>query len=164
DRFGLVAEAERAMVAWVEMRLAAGGAFFDQELAVGGGVPEFLGLEIDRRRGNLAFGHRGYSLSMITVAAACRVPSEPPVPCANAMSQFLTCTAGCASPRSWRTASRTLVSPPRFEGWLLHKPPPSVLNGSLPTPEIRLPSLTNRPPWPFSQNPRSSSCIRTVIV
>src|SRR5216683_2454357 len=164
DPFGLVAEAERAMGARVEMRLAAGGAFLDQELAVGRGIPEMLGLEVDRRRGNLAFGHRPYSLSMITVAAACRVPSDPPVPCASAISRFLTCTAGCASPRSWRTASSTLVSPPRFEGWLLQRPPPSVLNGNLPTPEIRLPSLTKRPPWPFSQNPRSSSCIKTVIV
>src|SRR5207248_2743876 len=31
-------------------------------------------------------------------------------------------------------------------------------------PEIRLPSETKRPPWPFSQKPRSSSCITTVIV
>ena len=77
---------------------------------------------------------------MITVAAPCLVPSEPPVPCANARSQFLTCTAGCASPRNWRTASTTLVRPPRFAGWLLHSPPPSVLNGNLPVPEIRLPS------------------------
>ena len=82
-----------------------------------------------------------------------RVPSEPPVPCASARSQFLTCTAGCASPRSWRTASITLVMPPRLAGWLLHRPPPSVLNGSLPTPEIRLPSATNAPPSPFSQKP-----------
>ena len=27
-----------------------------------------------------------------------------------------------------------LVMPPRLVGWLLHSPPPSVLNGSLPTP------------------------------
>jgi hypothetical protein len=54
--------------------------------------------------------------------------------------------------------------PPRLAGWLLHSPPPSVLNGSLPTPEIRLPSATNRPPWPFSQKPRSSIWISTVMV
>ena len=70
----------------------------------------------------------------------------------------------CASPRSCRTASMTLVMPPRFAGWLLHSPPPSVLNGSLPTPEIRLPSATNRPPSPFAQKPRSSICISTVMV
>jgi hypothetical protein len=29
---------------------------------------------------------------------------------------------------------------------LLHKPPPSVLMGNLPMPEIRLPSATNFPP------------------
>ena len=29
-----------------------------------------------------------------------------------------------------------LVWPPRLTGWLLQSPPPSVLNGSLPTPEI----------------------------
>ena len=49
---------------------------------------------------------------------------------------------GCASPRSWRTASITLVMPPRLAGWLLQSPPPSVLKGSLPTPLIRLPSAT----------------------
>ena len=90
---------------------------------------------------------------MIRVALPWRVPSEPPVPCASARSQFGTCTSGCASPRSWRTASITLVMPPRLAGWLLHSPPPSVLNGSLPTPEIRLPSATNLPPLPFSQKP-----------
>jgi hypothetical protein len=55
---------------------------------------------------------------------------RPPVPCASASRQFGTCTAGCASPRSWRTASMTLVMPPRLAGWLLHRPPPSVLTGS----------------------------------
>ena len=105
-----------------------------------------------------------YSLSKMTVALPWRRPSEPPVPCASARSQFLTCTAGWASPRSWRTASRTLVRPPRLPGWLLHRPPPSVLNGSLPTPEIRLPSATSFPPLPFSAKPRSSSCISTVMV
>ena len=43
-------------------------------------------------------------------------------------------------------------------------PPPSVLNGSLPLPEIRLPSATNLPPSPFLQKPRSSSCTTTVMV
>ena len=105
-----------------------------------------------------------HSRSMISVAAPWRVPSEPPVPCAMARSQLGTCTLGCASPRSWRTASITLVMPPRLVGWLLQRPPPSVLNGSLPTPEIRLPSATNLPPSPFLQKPRSSSCISTVMV
>ncbi|CKU20011.1 Uncharacterised protein [Mycobacterium tuberculosis] len=54
--------------------------------------------------------------------------------------------------------------PPRLAGWLLHRPPPSVLNGSLPMPEMRLPSITNLPPSPFLQKPRSSSCISTVMV
>src|SRR5580704_14856672 len=173
--FDLVAEAERAVRSRIEMRLGAGGAFLVEELALPGRVPERLRLGVDRRRGDLALlrlrlrlllrlGHRAHPRSMMTVAPACRVPSEPPVPCAKARSQFLTCTAGCASPRNCRTASSTFVNPPRFDGWLLHSPPPSVLNGNLPTPAIRLPSLTKRPPWPFSQKPRSSSCIRTVIV
>src|SRR4029079_3825004 len=151
----------------VEMRLAAGGALLDQQFALGRGVPEGLRLGVDRMLCDLAvlcWPHRSYSLSRTTVAAACRVPSEPPVPCASARSQFFTCTAGCASPRSCRTASSTFGRPPRFDGWLLQRPPPSVLNGNLPTPAIRLPSLTKRPPCPFSQKPRSSSCMMTVIV
>src|SRR3712207_8035738 len=72
-----------------------------------------------------------YSRSRITVALPCRVPSRPPVPCASASLQSFTCTAGCASPRSWRTASITLVMPPRLAGRLLQRPPPSVLKGSL---------------------------------
>src|SRR5215471_8974018 len=150
----------------IVMHLPAGSALADHQLTGRGGIPEPLGLGIGLRRLDLAVLalHRRHSLSMITVAAPCRVPSEPPVPCAIARSQYLTCTAGCASPRNWRTASTTLVSPPRLAGWLLHSPPPSVLNGSLPVPEIRLPSATNLPPWPFSQKPRSSICIKTVIV
>ena len=70
----------------------------------------------------LDIGHVDHSRSRITVLPPCRVPSEPPVPCASARLQFFTCTAGCASPRSWRTASMILVMPPRFAGWLLHKP------------------------------------------
>ena len=101
---------------------------------------------------------------MIRVALPCRVPREPPVPWASATSQFFTCTLGCASPRSWRTASTTLVSPPRLAGWLLHSPPPSVLKGSLPVPEMRLPSATSLPPCPFALNPRSSSVMSTVMV
>ena len=58
----------------------------------------------------------------------------------------------------------TLVMPPRLAGWLLHSPPPSVLKGSLPTPEIKLPSETNLPPWPRSQKPMSSICCSTVMV
>src|SRR5207302_2433305 len=126
--FELVAEAERAVRARIEMHFAAGGAFLDQQLALRRGIPEGLGLRVDRRGGDLAllllsFGHRAHSRSMITVAPACLVPSEPPVPCASATSQLLTCTAGWASPRNWRTASNTLVNPPRFDGWLLHSPP-----------------------------------------
>jgi len=41
--------------------------------------------------------------------------------------------------------SITLVMPPRFDGWLLQRPPPSVLNGNLPVPAIKLPSATNLP-------------------
>ena len=53
---------------------------------------------------------------------------------------------------------------PRLAGWWLQSPPPSVLNGSLPTPEMRLPSATNLPPCPFAQKPRSSSVMSTVMV
>src|SRR5262249_39153373 len=145
---GLVAQTVRADCPRIIMHLAAGGAFADHQLTSRGGVPKRFGFEIGLRRLDLAFLalHRAHSLSMITVAAPCRVPSEPPVPCANARSQFLTCTAGCASPRNWRTASTTLVRPPRLDGWLLQSPPPSVLKGNLPVPEIKLPSETNRPP------------------
>ena len=51
------------------------------------------------------------------------------------------------------TSPMIFVMPPRLAGWLLHSPPPSVLKGSLPTPLMRLPSATKRPPWPFSQKP-----------
>src|SRR5689334_8786940 len=107
------------------MRFAAGGAFLVEQLALAGRIPEGLGFGVDRRGGDLALlllrlllslGHRAHSRSMMTVAAACLVPSEPPVPCARAISQLFTCTAGCASPRNCRTASRTLVNPPRFDG------------------------------------------------
>src|SRR6516162_566215 len=165
-QFCLVPEAEGAYRARIVVQLPTSLALADHQLALGRGVPERLGFEIGHRGLDLALLalHHCHSRSMITVAAPCRVPSEPPVPCAKAISQFATWTLGCASPRNWRTASTTLVSPPRFDGWLLHNPPPSVLNGNLPVPEIRFPSETNRPPWPFSQKPRSSICITTVIV
>jgi hypothetical protein len=38
------------------------------------------------------------------------------------------------------------------------------VEGQRPTPEIRLPSATKRPPSPLAQKPRSSSCISTVMV
>src|SRR5207245_1460732 len=158
DPLGPFARAERADGARVIVDLVARAAAFYEQLARARTVEERLILGIDRRRRN------GHPRSRMRVAAPWREPSCPPVPFASASAQSFTCTAGCASPRSWRTASITLVIPPRFAGWLLHSPPPSVLNGSLPVPEIRLPSDTNLPPWPFSQKPRSSICIRTVIV
>src|SRR4030081_2403145 len=146
----LVGEAERAQRARKVMRFAAGGAALDQELALGGSIPERLGLGIALWCRVFRFiGH--YTRSRMQVEAAWRTPSRPPVPWAMARSQFGTCTFGCASPRSCRTASMIFVMPP-------------VLNGSLPTPEIRLPSDTNLPPSPFLQKPRSSSCISTVMV
>src|SRR3954454_20497548 len=145
------------------MRLATGGAALDQEFALRGGVPERLCLRV-LLRGGIFFWVCHHTRSRMAVEAAWRTPSRPPVPCAMARSQFGTCTFGCASPRNCRTASRILVMPPRLTGWLLHRPPPSVLNGSLPTPEIRLPSATNLPPSPFLQKPTSSSCIMTVLL
>src|SRR5262249_18478854 len=146
---------------------AAGRAALDEERVVLRRGPEGLGLRVDQRGWDgavLGVGHGDHSRSMISVAEPWRLPSIPPLPGASARSPFFTCTAGCASPRSWRTASITLVMPPRLAGWLLQSPPPSVLKGSVPTPEIRLPSETNLPPWPFWQKPRSSICINTVMV
>src|SRR6478735_331435 len=145
------------------MRLAAGGAALDQEFSILGGFPERRGLGI-ALRGRILLCVSHHTRSRMQVEAAWRTPRSPPVPCATARSQFGTCTFGCASPRNWRTASRILVRPPRLTGWFEQRPPPSVLNGSLPTPEIRLPSATNLPPSPFLQEPRSSSCISTVMV
>src|SRR5882762_5620184 len=159
----LVGEAERADRAREVVRLAAGRAALDHELALGCRIPERLGLGIGHR-GRISFHFNHHTRSRMQVEAAWRTPSSPPVPWATARSQFGTCTFGCASPRNCRTASRTLVMPPRLTGWLLQRPPPSVLNGSLPTPEIRLPSATNLPPSPFLQKPRSSICIKTVMV
>src|SRR3954468_7350359 len=120
------------------MRLAAGIALPDQQLALRRGVEEALILDIGLGRGDLA-GLAHHCRSRIRVAAPWRAPRAPPMPVATARPQSGTCTAGCASPRNWRTASIPLVMPPRLVGWLLHKPPPSVLNGSLPDPEMRLP-------------------------
>ena len=70
-----------------------------------------------------AIAMTGYSLSRMTVLPTCRVPSEPPVPCAIARSQFFTCTAGCASPRNCRTALDDFRdAATRFAGWLEHNP------------------------------------------
>src|SRR5215468_2208214 len=117
-----------------------------------------IGLGTGRRQNRRVdlLAHYRYSRSRMTVEPTWRVASEPPVACASTMSWFLTWTFGWASPRACRTASMTLVIPPRLPGWFEQSPPPSVLKGSLPTPEIRLPSATNRPPAPFSQKPRSS--------
>src|SRR5206468_441885 len=145
------------------MGFAASGAALDHELALLRRIPECRGLRIGHR-GGIFFCIYHHTRSRTAVEAAWRTPRRPPVPWAMARSQFLTCTFGCASPRNCLTASRILVMPPRLTGWLLHRPPPSVLNGSLPTPEIKLPSATNLPPSPFLQKPRSSSCISTVMV
>src|SRR5579859_6576069 len=121
DRFA--GRAERADGPRVPVGLLAIYAALDQEAAFLRRIPEGLRLDVDHRRGDRP-GHRGVriawfrhaqaSRSRITVAEPWRVPSEPPVPCAMARSQFFTCTFGCASPRSWRTASITLVMPPRL--------------------------------------------------
>ncbi len=143
------AKAERTERARIPVRLAARPAHRNDEPPRAGGFPERPMLRTGRR---IEDG-RAHARSRISVALTCRLPSSPPVPCASARSQLFTCTCGCASPRNCRTASMTLVMPPRLAGWLLHKPPPSVLTGSLPTPEIRLPSATKRPPSPFLQKP-----------
>ena len=87
-----------------------------------------------------------------------RVPSEPPVPLATARSQFFTCIG------RMRLAAQL---PHRFEhlrqsaaigGMVGAEPAPSVLNGSLPTPAIRLPSETTCRPGLSrrSRGPRSA--------
>src|SRR5882724_3096427 len=161
--YRFVGEAKRTQRARKVMRLATSRATLDQEFALRGRIPERLGLGIALRR-RIFFWLTHHTRSRMQVEAPWRTPSNPPVPCTSARSQFGTCTLGCACPRNCRTASMILVMPPRLTGWLLQSPPPSVLNGSLPTPEIRLPSATNLPPSPFLQKPRSSSCISTVMV
>src|SRR5262249_19082841 len=147
---GLVGETEWADRAREVMRLAAGGAALDHELAGLRGFPERRGLGIsNRRRIFLRFSH--HTRSRMQVEAAWRTLRSPPVPWAIARSQFFPSTFGGASPRNCRPASRIFVMPPRLTGWLLQSPPPSVLNGSLPVPEIKLPSATNLPPSPFLQ-------------
>src|SRR5690606_32460586 len=142
--FRALAEAVRAERARVEMRLAAVAAAPEEEPAFRGGIEVGLDLGIDKRgrdrtHSRTVFsGHSRYSLSRISVALPWRDDSTPPMPCTSASSRFGTCTSGCASPRSWRTASMIFVMPPRLAGWLLQRPPPSVLNASFPTPEIRL--------------------------
>src|SRR4029077_21010374 len=101
-----VAAAEGADGARIVLTLAARGAALDHQLAGGRRVPEGLGLGIDRRSGDRALGGAHASLRpMMRVALPARGSREPPVPWASAMSQFFTWTLGCASPRSWRTAS-----------------------------------------------------------
>src|SRR5215469_2004111 len=167
EPFGVQARAFRADSARVPDHAAAVQAALEQQPARRRRGPELLRLRIDRRRGRwqgLVLRAHASSRPRMSVAAADRVPSDPPLPCASAISQSGTCTAPLASPRSCRTASITFVIPPRFTGWLLHSPPPSVLKGSLPCGASRLPSATNAPPLPFSQNPRSSIVCSTVIV
>src|SRR5438132_1442325 len=124
---GGVAAAERTDRAWIVVRLTARRALLDHEAAVGRRVPERLRLRRDRRRGDLALrlSHGRHSLSMIMVALACRVPSDPPVPWASATLQFFPCPLGWASPRSWRPASLLWVMAPRVARWLSQSPAPS---------------------------------------
>src|SRR4029077_16918729 len=114
---GAVAPTERADRPRVVMRAPAGGAALQQQPALPRRLPERFGLGARGGRGGSSGRVRhDQVLSMIRVALAWRVPSEPPVPWARARSQPFTWTAGCASPRSWRTASITLVMPPRLAG------------------------------------------------
>src|SRR5207249_3313358 len=103
--------AERTQRARIVVVLAAGLAVLEQQLVLCRGVPPRLAFHVDvRRRQNTHLGfRRHHARSMIRVALPWRIPSDPPVPWASATSQFFTCTFGCASPRSCRTASITLV-------------------------------------------------------
>src|SRR5437868_1684984 len=85
----LVGETERADRAREIMRLVAGGAPLDHELAGLGRFPERRGLRIAfRLRIFLCVCH--HTRSRMQVEAAWRLPSNPPVPCATARSQFFT--------------------------------------------------------------------------
>src|SRR6266436_9425885 len=97
------------------MRLAAGGAALDHELAVLGSFPERRGFGIGHRR-RIFFRFSHHTRSRMQVEAAWRTPKSPPVPWATARSQFFTCTFGCASPRNCLTASMIFVMPPRLTG------------------------------------------------
>src|SRR5215468_5456942 len=87
--------------------------------------------------------------------------STPPFPCAIATSQSFTCRAP-HSPRNWRTASISSRSP-YMPGWQYDSPPPLVLTARLPLGAMR-PPLTNAPPSPFLQKPRSSKNKIVLIV
>src|SRR5262249_50285088 len=91
-QFGFVAEAERANRTRIVVQRATGTTFADHQLALFGRLPECLRFNIGLWGLDPAFLalHLPHSRSMMTVAAPCLVPSEPPVPCANARSQFFT--------------------------------------------------------------------------
>src|SRR5690606_18236924 len=103
-------------------------------------------------------GGAGQLATRTQVAA---VDRTPPVPLTRATRAFGTCRSP-HSPRSCRTASIRMNNP-YSPGWPNDRPPPLVLTGSPPPGPIPT-SVTNRPPSPFSQNPRSSSCSRVVMV
>src|SRR5207244_2041612 len=91
---GALAAAERADRARVVMALAARRALLDEELAGGGGVPERLGLRIDRRARDRTLLRAHYSLPMISVALPWRVASETPVTWASTSSHIFTLPYG----------------------------------------------------------------------
>src|SRR4029079_4402618 len=81
-------------------------------------VPEGGRLEVAvraprRQEGSVAHAS---ATPRISVELIIRVDSAPPVPWASASCTSGTCTAGLASPRTWRTASMIFVIPPRFAG------------------------------------------------
>src|SRR5712691_10889205 len=101
------------------------------------------------------------SVAKIVTAVAWREPSWPPLPTATASMASLTWDVD--SPRSCRVASSSKKRP-RCPGWFDDRPPPSVFNAGLRgSSKTRWPSLTNCPPSPFLQNPRSSMRHMTVM-
>src|SRR6266498_5934450 len=137
---------------WVPDQGAAVGAARGRQCVVG---------EARLKVGEYRVGHQSSAPSS-RVAAAVRKPRLPPWPWTSPTRQSGTWTSSAASPRSWRTASMVRIMPPRESGWLLHRPPPSVLNGSAPSARS-VPPVTNAPPLPFSQKPRSSKEMSTVM-
>src|SRR2546430_14609634 len=99
------------------MRLAAGGAALDHELAGLRRFPERRGFRIGHRGIEfLRFGH--HARSRMQVEAAWRPPRSAPVPWATARSELVHCTFGWASPRYSRNASMIFVISPRLKGRL----------------------------------------------
>lgn len=107
-------QAKRAQSSRIPMDLAAVGALRQNKAPCPRGLPERC--PFSSKTLGLVFSFHAHTRSRISVELACRVAMWPPVAWTQASSQFLTWTAGWASSRNCRTASITLVIPPRLAG------------------------------------------------